>query len=121
MHLPRAERLSIISDFLHSKFSPSAVYLSVCLSIWTDVCAHVSLLPPLSPSPDVCHVEEPVLLTLAKGKMLELELTKVSVHSTLLLFIAIRKIKIKNSNYSNYFSVISVAFKSSEEFKLTNI
>ncbi|KAB5550086.1 hypothetical protein PHYPO_G00049680 [Pangasianodon hypophthalmus] len=43
VHLPQAERLSIISDFLHS----------------------------------VCHVEECVLLTLAKGKMLELELTKV--------------------------------------------
>ncbi|KAF4085706.1 hypothetical protein AMELA_G00098110 [Ameiurus melas] len=42
MHLPQAERLSIISDFLHSG----------------------------------CHVEECVLLTLAKGRMLELELTK---------------------------------------------
>ncbi|KAK3531382.1 hypothetical protein QTP70_018179, partial [Hemibagrus guttatus] len=43
VHLPQAERLSIISDFLHS----------------------------------VCHVEECVILTLAKGRMLEMELTKV--------------------------------------------
>ncbi|XP_060799304.1 nuclear mitotic apparatus protein 1 [Neoarius graeffei] len=43
VHLPQAERLSIISDFL---------------------CR-------------VCHVEECIVLTLAKGKMLELELTKV--------------------------------------------
>ncbi|KAF4085790.1 hypothetical protein AMELA_G00099010 [Ameiurus melas] len=42
MHLPHAERVSIITDFLHSG----------------------------------CHVEECVLLTLAKGRMLELELTK---------------------------------------------
>ncbi|GAA6071677.1 nuclear mitotic apparatus protein 1 isoform X6, partial [Tachysurus ichikawai] len=42
VHLPQAERLSIISDFLHS----------------------------------VCPVEC-VVLTLAKGRMLELELTKV--------------------------------------------
>ncbi|XP_058269844.1 nuclear mitotic apparatus protein 1 isoform X1 [Hemibagrus wyckioides] len=43
VHLPQAERLSIVSDFLHN----------------------------------VCHVEECVILTLAKGRMLEMELIKV--------------------------------------------
>ncbi|TSK67210.1 Nuclear mitotic apparatus protein 1 [Bagarius yarrelli] len=49
VHLPQAERLSIISDFLHG----------------------------------VCHGEECVVLALAKGRMLELELTKLQIAAML--------------------------------------
>lgn len=59
-------------------------YLAVCLSIYlsSGLGWRVSVSSSSCPPPGGCHVEECVLLTLAKGRMLELELTKVALNAS---------------------------------------